>query len=74
MFLDDIRPEMFSHPQYAKIALEAYRIWEREGRPEGRCQDYWRIAEDLVQRSEQNPTQQLANANLNMNIAMALMQ
>ncbi|HMD53656.1 MAG TPA: DUF2934 domain-containing protein [Phycisphaerae bacterium] len=35
----------------ARIALAAYKIWEQEGRPQGRILDHWRIAEDLVRRS-----------------------
>lgn len=31
----------------------AYLIWEKEGRPEGRADDHWRMAEEKVQNSHQ---------------------
>jgi len=76
--MSEPRSESPSPQQQAKIALEAYKIWEQEGRPQGRYQDFLRMAENLVQQSEKRvecePTQNLANANLNLNIALALMQ
>lgn len=38
---------------HARIALEAYRIWEQEGRPQGRERDHWNIAEEFVLRSQE---------------------
>jgi hypothetical protein len=32
-------------PTHADVALRAYEIWEREGRPTGRDQDHWCLAE-----------------------------
>ncbi|MBY0610839.1 MAG: DUF2934 domain-containing protein [Beijerinckiaceae bacterium] len=32
----------------------AYLIWEKEGRPEGRADDHWRMAEEKVQGSHQS--------------------
>jgi Protein of unknown function (DUF2934) len=31
-----------------RIRMHAYRIWEEEGRPEGRAEVHWNMARDLV--------------------------
>jgi hypothetical protein len=31
-----------------RIRMHAYRIWEEEGRPEGRAEAHWNMARDLV--------------------------
>jgi hypothetical protein len=36
---------MNTRPEFDRIALLAYQIWESEGRPEGRAEDNWREAE-----------------------------
>lgn len=46
-----MQPEILSQSHRARIALEAYKIWEKEGRPQGRYHDHWRIAEEVVRRS-----------------------
>ena len=45
-----------------RIRERAYRIWEREGRPEGRDREHWELAreevaieDNLVQTLEPNP-------------------
>ena len=35
-----------------KVRARAYAIWEREGRPDGRADAYWNMAEDELQREE----------------------
>ena len=35
-----------------KVRARAYAIWEREGRPDGRTDAYWNMAEDELQREE----------------------
>lgn len=35
-----------------RIAQKAHEIWEREGRPDGRSTDHWRLAKEWV---AQNP-------------------
>jgi hypothetical protein len=32
-------------PTHDDVALRAYEIWEREGRPAGRDQEHWSLAE-----------------------------
>lgn len=39
-------------PLQDRIRLRAYRIWEREGRPEGRAEEHWRQAEYEVSQEE----------------------
>jgi hypothetical protein len=36
-----------------EIALRAYRIYEKEGRPEGRALEHWLAAERLVRQENQ---------------------
>ncbi|MGH7995838.1 MAG: DUF2934 domain-containing protein [Opitutaceae bacterium] len=44
----DARP-----PRSEEIAHRAYELWEQAGRPEGREQEHWHLAErDLISRSE----------------------
>jgi hypothetical protein len=35
-----------------EIAKRAYAIWEREGQPDGRDADHWRMAEEELAREE----------------------
>ena len=35
-----------------KVRARAYAIWEREGRPDGRANPHWRMAEEELQREE----------------------
>ena len=35
-----------------KVRARAYAIWEREGRPDGRADSHWAMAEDELQREE----------------------
>jgi len=43
-----------SDERHQKISEKAYRLWETEGRPEGRDQDHWVRAE---RETEGGPTQ-----------------
>ena len=36
-----------------RIRERAYRMWESEGRPEGRAEQYWHRAEELVEDENQ---------------------
>jgi hypothetical protein len=37
-----------------RIRERAHRIWVAEGRPEGRADEYWRRAEELIQDESQS--------------------
>lgn len=32
----------------ARIRARAHKIWEQEGRPEGRAEDHWELASELI--------------------------
>ena len=51
MYPEPTQAEILSRSHRTRIALEAYKIWEQEGRPQGRYHDHWRIAEEVVRRS-----------------------
>ena len=36
---------------YEQIAQRAYEIWEREGKPEGREQEHWLLAEEELRQT-----------------------
>lgn len=40
---------------HAKIKVIAYELWERDGKPEGRDEDYWHAAVQLLS-DEENAT------------------
>jgi Protein of unknown function (DUF2934) len=43
-----------------RIRLRAYLLWEAEGRPEGRADEYWHRARELIEAEAQSaypPTQ-----------------
>lgn len=44
-----------------EIAQEAYRLWEQDGRPEGRDQEYWFRAKENLNKS-QPPTGRTGSA------------
>jgi hypothetical protein len=49
-----------------EIRQRAYRLWETEGRPEGRAADHWAAAEaELREKAETNP---LTRSDLGTNI------
>ena len=48
---------------HEEIALRAYAIYEANGRPEGRADDHWRLAEQMI-REEHAAAAALANENL----------
>lgn len=35
-----------------EISLMAYRMWEREGRPEGRALEHWLLAEEICEQTD----------------------
>jgi hypothetical protein len=37
-----------------RIRERAYRMWEREGRPEGRAEEYWNRAQELIEDERQS--------------------
>ena len=37
-----------------RVRLRAYRLWEKDGRPHGRNDEYWRLALEQIQ--EENRT------------------
>lgn len=39
-----------AEPSPAEIATLAYRLWEQEGRPEGRDLDHWLTAREQLRR------------------------
>jgi hypothetical protein len=48
------------------IRQRAYSLWESEGRPEGRADEYWHRARELVEdetRSSYPPSQSRGNRN-----------
>ena len=55
--MKDDRPHQSvgSDPAYPeqRIRERAYELWEREGRPEGRADQYWRRAEEMIQSEAQ---------------------
>jgi Protein of unknown function (DUF2934) len=38
-----------------RISERAYAIWEREGRPEGRAEHYWHVAEAEIDQEMTEP-------------------
>jgi hypothetical protein len=43
-----------------RIEARAYQLWEAEGRPEGRAEEYWHRARELIEAEAQSsypPTQ-----------------
>lgn len=38
-------PDFFDDPRFMEsVRLTAYFLWEQDGRPEGRAEEYWRRA------------------------------
>ncbi|TNC61516.1 DUF2934 domain-containing protein [Rubellimicrobium roseum] len=44
-------------PREDRIRERAHEIWEREGRPEGRHDEHWRLATEEIDREFQEATQ-----------------
>jgi hypothetical protein len=47
-FGDDTQPE--EKPRHEDVEREAYDLWERDGRPQGRSAEYWSRAEEALRR------------------------
>lgn len=43
-------PHMSYQPTHEEISHEAKRLWEQDGRPEGKAEDHWAIAQDELKR------------------------
>ena len=50
---DDKQNEEPAHLEQ-RIRERAYQMWEREGRPEGRADQYWLRAEEIIQDEAQS--------------------
>ncbi|GAA0574244.1 DUF2934 domain-containing protein [Rhizomicrobium electricum] len=50
-----------------EIALRAYYIWEREGRPQGREQEHWALAQAEILSEQRVPKAPPAKAKANGN-------
>jgi len=59
---------MNTPPEFHRISLLAYQIWESEGCPEGRADDHWREAERRV-REEMPPSVDDSAAELQGDVA-----
>jgi hypothetical protein len=44
------------HPLELRIRERAYAIWDANGRPEGRAQEHWLMAEHELQSTDGHPT------------------
>ncbi|HEX2652281.1 MAG TPA: DUF2934 domain-containing protein [Xanthobacteraceae bacterium] len=43
-------------PSEKEIAAQAYKIWEERGRPEGKEEEFWHLAEQqLLNEEKSNP-------------------
>ena len=43
-------------PSEKEIAARAYKLWEQNGRPEGRDEEFWRLAEqELLNENKSSP-------------------
>ena len=40
------------HDREQRIRARAHAIWEREGRPEGRENEHWRLASEEIERED----------------------
>jgi hypothetical protein len=38
-----------------RIRAQAHRLWEEEGRPEGRAEAHWHAARQLIERAKPQP-------------------
>jgi hypothetical protein len=45
-----------ANPSDKEIAARAYKIWEERGRPEGKEEEFWHLAEqELLNEDQSNP-------------------
>jgi hypothetical protein len=42
------------NPDRAQIILRAYKLWERAGRPEGRAEEFYHLAEQQLRDEEKS--------------------
>jgi hypothetical protein len=47
-------------PLEERIRIKAYMIWEDEGRPDGRALAHWVLATELVEREQQETSENRA--------------
>ncbi len=40
-------------PTHDDIAIIARNLWEEEGRPEGKAEEHWRLAETLLRQAQE---------------------
>jgi hypothetical protein len=38
------------------VAVRAYELWEKAGKPEGRDEEFWRLAEEQLRNEESSHT------------------
>jgi hypothetical protein len=45
-----------SYPTDEQIQVRAYELWERAGKPDGKNNEFWHLAErDLLEKADQPP-------------------
>jgi len=48
--------ENMAKPSEKEIAARAYQLWEENGRPEGKEEEFWHVAEqELLNEDKSNP-------------------
>ncbi|BBB97227.1 hypothetical protein BE61_26600 [Bradyrhizobium elkanii USDA 61] len=45
---------MVTQPTEKEIEKRAYEIWERSGKPEGREEEFWRLAEQELRNEDKS--------------------
>jgi hypothetical protein len=58
---------MAMHIDEDEIRRRAYRLWEAEGRPEGRWDEHWRRARAEIEREFRRATEQAGKIEHRMN-------
>ena len=58
---DDANSPLDSQAHEQRIALRAYHLWEQEGRPDGRAEEYWERARILTGIADSAGAGQLPN-------------
>ena len=47
---------MMGKPSDKEIAAKAYKLWEQAGQPDGKDEEFWRLAEqELINEDESSP-------------------
>ena len=56
-----------AYPTDEQIRIRAYELWEQAGKPEGREEDFWHLAErDLQQHAEQGLPERIVDSETTM--------